>query len=219
MIVVDDVDTILQRLSVAYLDEAAAVATAQLEDFFGRPVELAPVFFHPAKNNWLPDLDPTIHEHVPYYDRWGPFGGLGWLAQDIDETALLHGDEPHLVPDSGRSLCLKLLRATPKLSLCGRGRWSTANGITDTETQLAAFLADNEHDWTSWILDSHSVNLPADTPWQRAQEAANQGDAVALRDALAEAHTRYTSTGHRALTAGVLNVLAKRLADQQTGNP
>lgn len=65
VIVVDDVDTILQRLSVAYLDEAVAVASTELEGHLGRPVQLQPAFFHPAKDNWLPDATPRSTSRCP----------------------------------------------------------------------------------------------------------------------------------------------------------
>lgn len=216
MILADPVDTILRRLSVAYLDEAASVAKAELEGFLGQTVDLEPVFFHPAKNNWFPDLGPTISDQVLYYDRWGPFGGVGWLAHGVEETALLHSDDPEILPKKGRTLCLRLLDSTPRLSLGGGGRWSSGTTAPmDSETQLAAFLADNETFPTAWNLESYSIVGPPETPWQRAREAANRTDASELLSAMADAHHRYSQAGHRALNAGVLNLLARRLAGQQ----
>jgi hypothetical protein len=80
---VDPVETILQP----YLDAARAVAAEEFEASLGRRADLVPCFFHMWKNNWLPDLDPSISEMVPGFDRSGPFAGVGWLAQGVHEEA------------------------------------------------------------------------------------------------------------------------------------
>jgi hypothetical protein len=153
---VDPVETILQRLSVPYLAAARAMAAEELQAILRRRAELVPVFFHPWKNNWFPDLDPSISELVPGFDRSAPFTGVGWLAQGVDEEGLIVSREsPYILPDRGHALCVRLLERTPRLSLCGGGRWSwPANASTDSETQLAALLADNDVDFTDWIIDA-----------------------------------------------------------------
>lgn len=62
VIVVDDADEILQCLSVAYLDEAVAATTTDLEDHFGRRVQVQPVFLHPGEEQLaarLRSYDPS----------------------------------------------------------------------------------------------------------------------------------------------------------------
>jgi len=143
VILMDPVDTILLRLSVPYLDAARAVAAEEFEAFLGHRAELVPVFFHPWKNNWLPDLDPSISEMVPGFDRLAPFTGVGWLAQGVHEVGLIDSwESANILPERGRSLCVRLLERAPRLRLCGGGRWSwPANASTDSETQLTALLA------------------------------------------------------------------------------
>jgi hypothetical protein len=212
---VDPVETILRRLSVPYLEAARAVAVEELEAFLGHRIELVPVFFHPWKSNWLPDLDPSISELVPGFDRSAPFTGVGWLAQGVDEEGLIVSRESaNILPDRGRSLCVRLLERTPRLSLCGGVRWAwPANASTDCETQLAVLLAENDVDWTDWIIDAEPAGI-ATTVWDRARRAAHRGDAGAVRAQLAAAWRHYSPAGCRMLSAGVLNFLARRLEQQ-----
>lgn len=88
-----------------------------------------------------------------------------------------------------------------------------------TEEQLAALLADNEHDWTDWIPLPNRTDDPVDMPWQRARTAADKGHAPELRDALAEAQGGYSPAGTRALTTGVLNLLLLRPTQGHTRTP
>src|SRR5262245_3547346 len=133
IIVVDPIDTILERVSVRYLDAAQAAGAAEIESFLGRSVELAPAFFHPYNGNFFPDLDPQISELVPEFTRWAPFVGLGWIVHGLGEAVLLHEDATRSeLPERGRELCRRLLSCEPRLCLCGGGRWAGPT-ISSTE--------------------------------------------------------------------------------------
>jgi hypothetical protein len=178
---------------------------------------MVPAFFHPYKGNWFPDEDPTISELTPEFDRSAPFTGVGWTVLDLDETGLLHEDARlDVLPERGRALCRRLLGCRPRLCLGGGGRWARASvSSTDSEHQLAALLADSDVDWTAWIVNT-APSEPQTALWDQARAAANRGDAVRLRETLAEAHRRYGPAGRRMLDSGVLNVLALRVAERQS---
>jgi hypothetical protein len=74
-------------------------------------------------------------------------------------------------------------------------------------------LADNDFDWTRWIIDTEPAGA-ATTVWDRARRAAHRGDAGAVRDELGAARRQYSPAGHRMLSAGVLNFLARRIEQQ-----
>lgn len=218
IIIVDPVDTILERLSVRYLDTARAVGAAEIESFVGRPVELSPAFFHPYQGNWFPDLDPEISDLVPEFDRSAPFAGVGWVLHGVDEQGLIHEDASRTeLPERGRALCRRLPGREPRLCLCGGGRWANATTSTDSEYQLGALLAYSADDFANWVPDT-TQPAPPTTLWDRARRAADRAGAAAVRTALAEAHRHYGPAGRRLLGIAVLNLLALRVADQQTAS-
>jgi hypothetical protein len=147
---------------------------------------LVPAFFHPCKGNWFPDEDPTIDELVPAFDRSAPLTGIGWTVLGLDETGLFHEDERlDVLPERGRALCRSLLDCRPRLCLGGGGRWARATVTsTDSEHHLAALLADNDVDWTAWLVNT-APSEPPTALWDQARAAANRGDAVHLRETLA----------------------------------
>lgn len=217
IIIVDPVHTILERLSVRYLDSARAVGAAQVEPVLGHPVELSPAFFHPYKGNWFPDLDPQMSGLIPEFDRAAPFVGVGWVVHGVDEGDLLHeGATRADLPERGRELCRRLLDGEPRLCLCGGGRWAAATTTsTGSEFHLAALLAFNEENWPDRIPEPRPPGPPT-ALWDRARRAANLVDAADVRRTLAEGARRYSPAGRRALEIGVLNLLALRVADRQT---
>lgn len=214
VILADSTETILRRLSAAYLEEARSAALVVLRDVSGAPVELAPVWFDGAKNNWFPDLDPRTSHLLPSFDRWEPFGGCGWLARGVEESALL--DRGETLPPQGFEACRRLIEATPSLALCGGGRWvrveavPAVDGPLPDEHVLVAMLDVITGDGTfapvGRVDDSASAPL-----WRRAQAAAVRGDADALRRLLSDAAQLYSPMGSRIVRGALLDLLAARV--------
>jgi hypothetical protein len=219
VILTDSVETILLNLSIDYLDTARAIAAAELEATLGRPVELDPVTFHAADNNWFPDLDPETRELLPGFDRWSPVGGVGWLAKGVHEAELL--TRADMLPERSRPLCLTLIQGEPSLSLCGGGRYGRATpvpavpGPVGSEQQLAALLHDTDADGSSWVPVPTASEMPPPGPqglWERARAAADRGEADMLLHLLSDARQRYSPAGWRLLRSGTLHLLALRAA-------
>jgi hypothetical protein len=219
VILTDPVETILLHLSVDYLDKARAVAAVELEAALGRGVELEPVTFHAADNNWFPDLDSETRKLLPGFDRWSPLGGVGWLAKDVHEAELLARAD--MLPERSRALCVALIRGEPSLSLCGGGRYGRATpvpavpGPAGSEQQLAALLHDTDVDGSSWVpVPTPGEERPAEPRalWERARAAADQGEADTLLHLLSDARQRYSPAGWRLLRSGTLHLLALRAA-------
>ena len=222
-ILTDSTETILRNLSVAYLDRAREQAAKAFEATLGRTVELEPVTFFSADNNWFPDINPETRELLPDYDRWSPFAGVGWLAKGVHEAELLTRGES--LPDRGRSLCLALIRGEPSLSLCGGGRFGRPTpvpavpGPPGAAHQIAALLHDTDADGSNWVpvggRPEHPLGPPPAEPstlWERARAAADRGQADALLHLLADARQRYSPPGWRMLRSGTLHLLALRQA-------
>jgi hypothetical protein len=231
VILTDPVETILVHLSVDYLDEARAVGAVELEAALGRRVELEPVTFHAADNNWFPDLDPETRELLPDFDRWSPLGGVGWLAKGVHEAELLARTD--MLPERSRALCGALIRGEPSLSLCGGGRYGRATPVAavpgpvgseqqpavpapaGSEQQLAALLHDTDVDGSSWVpVPRPGEERPPEPEalWERARDAADRGEADTLLHLLSDARPRYSPAGWRLLRSGTLHLLALRAA-------
>jgi hypothetical protein len=220
VILTDPVETILLHLSVEYLDAARSHASAEFEAALDRPVTLEPVTFHAADNNWFPDLDPETRELLSDFDRWSPFGGVGWLANGVHEAELLTRGEA--LPARGRSLCLALIQSEPSLSLCGGGRFGRASAVpavpgpVGSEHQLASLLHDTDADGSNWVPVGSPAEAPApadpSTLWERARAAADRGEADTLLHLLSDARQRYSAPGWRLLRSGTLHLLALRHA-------
>jgi hypothetical protein len=219
VILTDSVETILLHLSVDYLDTARHAAAVELEASLGRRVQLEPVTFHAADNNWFPDLDPETRELLPDFDRWSPLGGVGWLAKGVHEAELLA--RANVLPERSRELCLALIEGEPSLSLCGGGRYGRATpvpavpGPVGSEQQLAALLHDTDADGSSWVPVPAAGEAPRPEPealWERARAAADRGEADTLLHLLSDARQRYSPPGWRLLRSGTLHLLALRAA-------
>jgi hypothetical protein len=222
-ILTDSTEIILRHLSVEYLDRARAQAADAFEETLDREVELEPVTFYSADNNWFPDINAETRELLPDYDRWSPFSGVGWLARGVHEAELLTRGEA--LPERGRSLCLALIRGEPSLALCGGGRFARPTpvpavpGPPDASHQLAALLHDTDADGSSWVPVGSRSNQPPgpaasepSTLWERARAAADRGEADTLLHLLGDARQRYSSPGWRLLRSGTLHLLALRQA-------
>jgi hypothetical protein len=221
-ILTDSTETVLQHLSVDYLERARARAAESFEETLGRPVELEPVEFHSADNNWFPDINPETRELLPDFDRWAPFAGVGWLANGVHEAELLTRGEA--LPDRGRSLCLALIRGDPSMSLCGGGRFGRPTpvpavpGPPGASHQLAALLHDTDADGSNWVPvggwpeRASAATAESSSPWERARAAADRGEADTLLHLLADARQRYSPAGWRVLRSGTLHLLALRQA-------
>jgi hypothetical protein len=213
----DPMDVILQRLSVPYLDEAKSRAMTVLTTALEREVDLVAGYFHPAKENWFPDVDPALEPFGPFVDRDGPFGGFGWVDRALDDRDFVLR-WPALLP-AARNICVELIEGSPSLALCGGGVCARSVPLTtDSEAHLSALLASSYIDRSDWSptrpLGPEAV--AEDAPlWLRAQAAAERCDANTFRELEDEAYRRYSPAGFRLLSFGLSGLLIYQLKVQQ----
>lgn len=214
----DPTETILRELSVAYLDAAKARAVAAFEPLLGRQPELVPVSYHPYKGNWFAHMDPALAPLLQPDDSDGPFVGTGWLVEGFDRQVLdeaIHREGPAILPPVGRDLCVALLDGRPSLMLCGGGRLARARRTGMDSADHLVCLLDSVGSAADWAPIGEVPDPVATMVWARARAAAERADAAATRELLAEAHRLYSPAGYRVLCAGVLDLLASRVAAVQ----